>query len=127
MNKPSEPEETTAMSSTPADSLDAGLAAGFGRPAEGPSSMMTRLLDDYGALAPVLLRDVEGDSAHVLRPRTDAMPRAAEAGDRYQLAGDIARGGMGAVLRGRDVELGRELAFKVLLEKYVDRPEIARR
>ncbi len=127
MNDPTEPEQTNADPSAPVDSLDAGLAAGFGRPAEGPGSMMTRLLDDYGALPPVLLRDAEDDSAHVLRPRSDAMPKAAEAGERYQLAGEIARGGMGAVLRGRDVELGRELAVKVLLEKYVDRPEIARR
>src|SRR5262245_55558500 len=34
---------------------------------------------------------------------------------------------MGAVLSGRDVDLGRDLAIKVLLEKYVDRPEVARR
>ena len=34
---------------------------------------------------------------------------------------------MGAVLRGRDVDLGRDLAVKVLLEKYADRPEVARR
>ena len=33
--------------------------------------------------------------------------------DRYQLFGEIARGGMGAVLKGRDTDLGRELAFKV--------------
>src|SRR5262245_63166477 len=34
---------------------------------------------------------------------------------------------MGAVLSGRDVDLGRDLAVKVLLEKYVDRPEVSRR
>ena len=34
---------------------------------------------------------------------------------------------MGAVLRGRDVDLGRDLAVKVLLEKYADRPDVARR
>ncbi len=121
MIDPHEPEQTAA------DSLDAGLAAGFGRPAAAPGSLMTRLRDDCGALPPVLLRDADGDSSDVLRPKSDAMPKAAEAGERYQLAGEIARGGMGAVLRGRDIELGRELAFKVLLEKFVDRPEIARR
>jgi serine/threonine protein kinase len=34
---------------------------------------------------------------------------------------------MGAVLRGRDVDLGRDLAVKVLLEKHVGRPEVVRR
>jgi serine/threonine-protein kinase len=55
------------------------------------------------------------------------MPPPEQTGDRYQLQGEIARGGMGAVLRGRDVDLGRDLAIKVLLEKYVNRPEVARR
>ena len=35
--------------------------------------------------------------------------------------------GWGALLRGRDVELGRELAVKVLLESELDRPEVLRR
>jgi tetratricopeptide (TPR) repeat protein len=34
---------------------------------------------------------------------------------------------MGAVLRGRDVDLGRDLAVKVLLEKHAGRPDVARR
>jgi hypothetical protein len=55
------------------------------------------------------------------------MPDRSEAGTRYQLFGEIARGGMGAVLRGRDVDLGRDLAVKVLLEKHANRPEVARR
>src|SRR5262249_25560388 len=50
-----------------------------------------------------------------------------ETGTRYQLQGEIARGGMGAVLRGRDVDLGRDLAVKVLLEKHAERPEGVRR
>ncbi len=66
-------------------------------------------------------------SAHVVKPKSDAMPPKEETGDRYHLSGEIARGGMGAVLRGRDVDLGRDLAVKVLLEKYANRPEIARR
>ena len=126
MNEPRDPDRTEDIASAPVDSLDAGLAAGFGRHADahgGPTSVRDR----YGAPPPVLLPEAEGDSAHVLRPKSDAMPTPAEAGGRYQLAGEIARGGMGAVLKGRDVELGRELAVKVLLEKYLDRPEVARR
>ncbi|MDB5350208.1 MAG: serine/threonine protein kinase [Planctomycetota bacterium] len=46
---------------------------------------------------------------------------------RYQILGEIARGGMGAVLRGRDCELNRDLAVKVLLDKYRDNADVLRR
>jgi serine/threonine-protein kinase len=46
---------------------------------------------------------------------------------RYQLLAEIGRGGMGAVYLGRDTELGRDLAVKILLEAHKDCPEVARR
>ncbi|MGO9470013.1 MAG: tetratricopeptide repeat protein [Isosphaeraceae bacterium] len=55
------------------------------------------------------------------------MPALAERGDRYELFGEIARGGMGAILKGRDADLGRDLAVKVLLEAHTDKPELLRR
>src|SRR5262249_7503638 len=76
---------------------------------------------------PVLLQEAAGESAHVVKPTSDAMPPPDQAGDRYHLFGEIARGGMGAVLRGRDVDLGRDLAVKVLLDKHADRPAVVRR
>ncbi len=127
MNEPHDPNETVDASSAPVDSLDAGLAAGFGRRVEGPASVLSALRSALGSLRPVLLKEAQGESALVVKPGSDAMPSKEETGDRYQLSGEIARGGMGAVLRGRDVDLGRDLAVKVLLEKYVDRPEVARR
>ena len=120
MNEAQDPGHTVDVSSVPADSLDAGLAAGFGRLAAGPRSSL-------GDMRPVLLKEAEGESAHVVKPKSDAMPPPEQTGDRYQLHGEIARGGMGAVLRGRDVDLGRDLAVKVLLEKHAHRPEVARR
>ncbi|MFO0957306.1 MAG: serine/threonine-protein kinase [Isosphaeraceae bacterium] len=119
MNQPDD-ETLDAPAPSRPDSLEAGMAAAFGRKAGPPRSTL-------GGLRPVLLREAEGESAHVVRPKSDAMPPKEEVGDRYQISGEIARGGMGAVLRGRDVDLGRDLAIKVLLEKYADRPDVARR
>jgi eukaryotic-like serine/threonine-protein kinase len=127
MNEAHDPNRTVDVSSVPADSLDAGLAAGFGRPTGGPGSVLAGLRDSLGDLRPVLLKEAEGESAHIVQPKSDAMPPAEQTGGRYQLQGEIARGGMGAVLRGRDMDLGRDLAVKVLLEKHAHRPAVARR
>jgi len=43
------------------------------------------------------------------------------------LLGELARGGMGVILRGRDGQIGRELAVKVLRRRHRDRPDMARR
>jgi serine/threonine-protein kinase len=61
------------------------------------------------------------------QPHDPDHPASNETGARYQLFSEIARGGMGTVLRGRDVDLGRDLAVKVLLQKHVHRPEVVRR
>lgn len=46
---------------------------------------------------------------------------------RYRLDGEIGRGGMGAIIKGRDNELGRDLAIKVLLDSHKDNPAIVER
>jgi serine/threonine-protein kinase len=44
-----------------------------------------------------------------------------------QLLGEVARGGMGAILKGRDTDLGRDLAVKVLLETHQGKTELVQR
>jgi serine/threonine-protein kinase len=46
---------------------------------------------------------------------------------RYQLMGEIARGGMGSVIKGRDPDLGRDLALKILLEHHCDQRDLVNR
>jgi hypothetical protein len=104
MNEAHDLSRTVDAPSDPADSLDACLAAGFGRHGDGPASVLAELRDSLGPLQPVLLKEAAGESAHVVKPKSDAMPAPEQTGDRYQLQGEIARGGMGAVLRGRDVD-----------------------
>jgi serine/threonine-protein kinase len=54
-------------------------------------------------------------------------PALPDIGQRYRLECEIARGAMGSVYRGRDIELGREVAVKFLLEQHVGKPEFRRR
>ena len=67
----------------------------------------------------VTLRDAKEEDGPIQRPNSSQVPDQC-AGGRYQLQGEIARGGMGAIIKGRDKELGRDLAIKVLLDFHRD-------
>ncbi|MBI5285439.1 MAG: protein kinase [Chloroflexi bacterium] len=45
----------------------------------------------------------------------------------YQLLGEIARGGMGVILKGHDTDLGRDVAVKVLSKEMASRPTVVQR
>jgi eukaryotic-like serine/threonine-protein kinase len=78
-----------------------------------------------GALPQVQLREPPNDGDSLVRPRSVDMPDGDHRGAcRYRLEGEIARGGMGAIIKGFDLDLGRELAIKVLLEPHRDNPQV---
>jgi eukaryotic-like serine/threonine-protein kinase len=67
-------------------------------------------------------RAVEGVSW--LDPVAPVLPEQAGV---CRVVGEIARGGVGLILKGHDERLGRDLAVKVLRDEYKDRPEVVRR
>src|SRR5262249_2639335 len=81
-------------------------------------------------------RPQPADGGHQRHPRRQPEPdvRAVPPGEgltaaqvgRYPVLGELGRGGMGAVLRSCDPELGRDLALKVLLGDG-SRPEVVQR
>jgi len=91
--------------------------------------VLSVLAETVGPTRPVMLRDTwSGDGqSPTVRPTSSEMPALHNGPGRLQLFGEIARGGMGAVLKGRDPDLGRDLAVKVLLEAHRDNPELVLR
>ena len=97
------------------------LLAGLSRTA----SVLMMLDDAVGPVPRVLLRDTQCRAPRPHRRLAGAPVRPGRIlRPGYQLFGEIARGGMGAVLKGRDADLGRDLAVKVLLEQHRDKPEL---
>jgi hypothetical protein len=113
-------------------SLDAGLAPAFGDDAavvlgDADHSVLKMLGNTLNEVPRVSLREskAEGDDP-ITRPSSPEMPTP-NSDSRYQLQGEIARGGMGAILKGRDTDLGRDLAIKVLLDEHKDKQEVIQR
>jgi serine/threonine-protein kinase len=110
------------------DPLDAGLAAAFGPDSGPPLQVNGSVVRALGAASRVHLRDPDVEAlTPVARPSSDNMPVGHDSTGRLQLHGEIARGGMGAVLKGRDTDLGRDIAVKVLLETHQGKTELVQR
>ena len=111
--------------------LEAGLRAGFGRgssPESRPDeSVIERLRVASGEVPRVHLPDLEAEDSPLVDPRSPEVSAGDASGGRYQLVGEVARGGIGTVLKGRDVDLGRDVAMKVLRQEHAGDPAMVQR
>src|SRR5262249_7621839 len=76
-----------------------------------------------GAVAVTVAGPVHQDTPPPPYPRAWSDPLLSRLG-RFAVAGEIDRGGMGAVMRAYDADLGREVAVKVLLDEHAQKPEM---
>src|SRR5688572_26156430 len=94
----------------PLTALEGGLRVAFGPPASPPAAALSVLArmapDGVDASHVVLLRDEPTGGEPVVNLKLAQAQGRAEG--RYQVLGEIARGGVGMVLKGRDVDLGRD-------------------
>ncbi len=111
--------------------MDAGLARTFGANdavvlGGAGHSVLKALGKKLGNLPKVTLKESPDERSSAVRPRSPQLPTDT-ADSRYQIHGEIARGGMGAIIKGRDIDLGRDLAIKVLLDSHKSNPDVIQR
>lgn len=107
------------------DSLDPGLKAAFAAPEEpAAGDSVFAVLRACGAVQKcVYLRQESWEEPELQRQTdaTDGMPK------RYHVTGELARGGVGVVLKGHDIDLGREVAIKTLRTEHSGNASLTRR
>ncbi len=100
-------------------------------PSEEPKSqrsVLALIADRTGVAPKVFLSDL--DSEHGTSPVVDPSSTSKlvpQGRGNYQLLGEIARGGMGVILKGHDTDLGRDVAVKVLDSELSKRPAVVQR
>ena len=92
-------------------------------------SVLQLIAEKTGVQSKVMLSDMgsEHGASPLIDPSSPNSKLVPQGRAKYQLAGEIARGGMGVILKGHDTDLGRDVAFKVLDKELARRPAVVQR
>jgi serine/threonine protein kinase len=111
--------------------FDAALRAAFGPSSTAVHrdrhSVLDALRQSSGVTSRIVLRDEPDGPSPVVAPGPFDEALAVGGSGRYHLHGEIARGGMGIILKGRDPDLGRDIAMKVLHPGHAGNPGMIQR
>ncbi len=108
--------------------LDKGIRLAFGLASQqAGESVLDALERVTGTRSKVSLPGPAGERDPILRIPGKNEHDEIQDDHRYQVIGEIARGGVGVVYHGRDRDLGRDVAIKVLRSDRVGSPEVVQR
>jgi serine/threonine-protein kinase len=96
---------------------------------DSPPSVLQSIADRTGLAPKVLLSDTgsEHGASQVVAAGAASTKLRPKGRGNYQMLGELARGGMGVILKGHDTDLGRDVAIKVLDAELAKRPAVVQR
>lgn len=89
------------------------------------ATILTIIEADAGPVQSIVLRETGDEFEPPLSKSGE--PAVTDTTIRYSIDGEIACGGMGSVLKGRDPDIGRPVAIKVLRSDLHNKPDMVRR
>lgn len=133
-NEPSEPELTIASRASGFPEAESGSLFESEDKQQPPTklevtqqSVLTELADSLEGNPGVSLRSASSEAEGFESQFESQVEDSSHATNRYELKDEIARGGMGAILRAKDKDLGRSIAVKVLLDEHKKKPKVIQR
>ncbi len=123
-------DPTNPARDDPVELIDLGLHIAFQAKLAGPRSVargpvISRIESEGRQITDLVLQQPLGERSPPPQPLSlTGVPAGV---GKYQVLGELGRGGLGVVLKARDMDLGRDTAMKVLIDQRERSPEAIQR